>query len=70
MGSLAGSGGVLDGRTRTSTDEHGRTGEGAWCFAGRSFHLLAFVPGLERWKRQKNLKRSPRTARMRKRPLL
>jgi hypothetical protein len=43
MGSLAGSGGVLDGRTRTSTDEHGRTGEGAWCFAGRSFHLLAFV---------------------------
>jgi len=30
MGSLAGSIGAWDGRTRTSTDEHGRNGEGGW----------------------------------------
>jgi len=33
MGSLAGSIMAWDGRTRTSTDEHGQTGEGVWYFA-------------------------------------
>jgi hypothetical protein len=33
MGSLAASIRARDGRTRTSPDEHGRTGEGVWHFA-------------------------------------
>jgi hypothetical protein len=33
MGSLAGSIRAWDGRTRTSTDEHGQTGDGVWHFA-------------------------------------
>ena len=45
MGSWAGSSGVWDGRTRTSTDEHGQTGEGAWYFAKPStptpFHSVS-----------------------------
>ena len=40
MGFLAGSVGVWDGRTRTGTDEHGRNGEGVWCFAGHSSLLI------------------------------
>ena len=37
MGSLAGSVGIWDGRTRTITDEHGQNGEGVWYFARPSF---------------------------------
>ena len=33
MGSLTGSFRARDGRTRTSTDEHGQNGEGIWYFA-------------------------------------
>ena len=33
MGSLAGSIRAWDGWTRTSTDEHGQTGDGVWYFA-------------------------------------
>ena len=33
MSSLAASIRARDGRTRTSTDEHGQTGEGVWYFA-------------------------------------
>jgi len=41
IGSLAGSIKAWDGRTRTSTDEHGRNGEGVWYFAGPlSFIIL------------------------------
>ena len=43
MGSLAGSVGTWDGRTRTSTDEHGQAGEGVWYFARPSF--LAGIRG-------------------------
>ena len=30
----------VDGQTRTNTDEHGRNGEGVWCFAGPSSFVI------------------------------
>ena len=48
MGSLAGSIRAWDGRTRTSTDEHGQTGDGVWHFAplpaGLRWHSSVLSP--------------------------
>ena len=51
MGSLSGSIRAWDGRTRTSTDGHGRNGERVWYFARSSqphrFHGIPIAGGVD-----------------------